>query len=116
MSITIYGIKNCDTMKKAFNWLDERGVKYTFHDYKKLGISADKLTEWIQQVEVNKLVNTKGTTFKKLTPEQQEGISNPIHAVELMLNQPSMIKRPLVEVNNKIILGFNTADWDRIFK
>ncbi|MFN3446483.1 MAG: ArsC family reductase [Bacteroidia bacterium] len=116
MSITIYGIKNCDTMKKAFNWLDEHGVKYTFHDYKKLGITTDKLTEWLQQVEVNKLINNKGTTFKKLTPEQQESISNKVHAIALMQNQPSMIKRPLVEVNHKIILGFNTADWDDIFK
>ncbi len=116
MSITIYGIKNCDTMKKAFNWLDEHGVKYIFHDYKKLGVTTDKLNEWLQQTEVTKLINTKGTTFKKLTHEQQESISNKAHSVELMLNQPSMIKRPLVEVNNKISLGFNAAEWETIFK
>ncbi len=103
-------------MKKAFNWLDEHGIKYAFHDYKKQGITADKLNEWLQQTEVTKLINTKGTTFKKLTPEQQESINNKVHSVELMLNQPSMIKRPLIEVNNKVVLGFNAAEWEIIFK
>ena len=116
MSITIYGIKNCDTMKKAFTWLNEHGIRYTFHDYKKQCITTNKLTEWLQKTEVTKLINTKGTTFKKLTTEQQESISSKSAAVEIMLNQPSMIKRPLVEVKNKIILGFNAADWDNTFK
>lgn len=103
-------------MKKAFNWLDEHGITYTFHDYKKQGITADKINEWLKQTDVTKLINTKGTTFKKLTPEQQERISNKSAAMEIILNQPSIIKRPLVEVNNKVVLGFNAADWETIFK
>lgn len=103
-------------MKKAFTWLDEHGIAYTFHDYKKQGITTNKLTEWLQQTEVTRLINTKGTTFKKITPEQQKSISSKLAAVEIMLNQPSMIKRPLVEVNNKIVLGFNAAEWETIFK
>ena len=103
-------------MKKAFNWLDEHGITYTFHDYKKQGITADKINEWLKQTDVTKLINTKGTTFKKLTPEQQERISNKSAAMEIIFNQPSMIKRPLVEVNNKVVLGFNAADWETIFK
>lgn len=103
-------------MKKAFNWLDEHGITYNFHDYKKQGITADKINEWLKQTDVTKLINTKGTTFKKLTPEQQERISNKSAAMEIIFNQPSMIKRPLVEVNNKVVLGFNAADWETIFK
>ncbi len=103
-------------MKKAINWLDEHGITYTFHDYKKQGITADKINEWLKQTDVTKLINTKGTTFKKLTPEQQERISNKSAAMEIIFNQPSMIKRPLVEVNNKVVLGFNAADWETIFK
>lgn len=103
-------------MKKAFNWLDEHGITYTFHDYKKQGITADKINEWLKQTDVTKLINTRGTTFKKLTPEQQERISNKSAAMEIIFNQPSMIKRPLVEVNNKVVLGFNAADWETIFK
>jgi arsenate reductase len=116
MNVTIYGINNCDTMKKAFTWFDENGIAYTFHDYKKQGITIKKLTEWLQQTEVTKLINTKGTTFKKLTKEQQESINSKSAAIEIMLIQTSLIKRPLVEVNNKVILGFNTAEWETIFK
>ena len=113
--IHIYGIKNCDTMKKAFTWLDEHGITYTFHDYKKLGITTDKLTAWLQDVNVSQLINTKGTTFKKLTTQQQESIHDNAQAIDLMMNQPSMIKRPLVEVNNKILLGFKPTDWEMVF-
>jgi arsenate reductase len=113
--IYIYGIKNCDTMKKAFTWLDEHGISYTFHDYKKLGITNDKLTAWLKDVNLLELINTKGTTFKKLTAQQQDGIHNKAQAIDLMINQPSMIKRPLLEVNNKLLLGFKPTDWEKIF-
>ena len=114
--IHIYGIKNCDTMKKAFNWLDEHDISYTFHDYKKLGITSHKLTTWLQHVNVLQLINSKGTTFKKLTALQQESIHDKAQAIDLMINQPSMIKRPIVEVNNKILLGFKPTDWEIIFR
>jgi arsenate reductase len=110
--IHIYGIKNCDTMKKAFTWLDDHGISYTFHDYKKLGITPDKLNEWLKTIPLNKLINTKGTTFKKLTHEQQESMHDTSQAIELMVNQPSMIKRPLVEKNNLILLGFEVNAWE----
>jgi arsenate reductase len=112
--IHIYGIKNCDTMKKAFAWLDAHGIIYTFHDYKKLGITSHKLTAWLQDVNVSELINTKGTTFKKLTTQQQESIHDKAQAIALMINQPSMIKRPLVEVNNKILLGYKPTDWEMV--
>ena len=102
-------------MKKALNWLDEHGINYTFHDYKKQGITSNKLTEWLKKVEVTKLINTKGTTFKKLTPEQQSNLGNIETAINLMLSNPSMIKRPLVEKDKEIILGFGVKDWETIF-
>ncbi len=103
-------------MKKAFNWLDKQGIVYTFHDYKKQGISAPKLTQWMDKIAVDKLINTKGTTFKKLTPEQQTSINTPNAAIELMLSNPSMIKRPLVEFDGKYTLGFDANVWAELFK
>lgn len=102
-------------MKKAFTWLDEKGVNYTFHDYKKQGINTTKLTEWLKNIAVDKLINTKGTTFKKLTPEQQASIKQPNLAIDLMLNNPSMIKRPLVEHNGTYTLGFDAGNWSILF-
>lgn len=116
MNITIYGIKNCDTMKKALIWLDEQGIKYTFHDYKKQGITDAKLNEWLKHIAPDKLINTKGTTFKKLTPEQQSSITKPNLAIELMLSNPSMIKRPLVEFDGNYTLGFDANVWADLLK
>jgi Spx/MgsR family transcriptional regulator len=112
----VYGIKNCDTMKKSFVWLDENQIDYSFHDYKKVGISRAKLDEWLNKVDVKQLINTKGTTFKKLTPEQQTSISNREAALHLMLENPSMIKRPLIEYQGTILLGFDAAKWSELFK
>ncbi len=111
----VYGIKNCDTMKKSFVWLNEHQLSYTFHDYKKLGITREKLQEWLSKLDVKQLINTKGTTFKKLTPEQQASISQPEQAITLMLDQPSMIKRPLIEYKDQILLGFDTTMWSKLF-
>ena len=113
---TIYGIKNCDTMKKAFIWLDDQGIKYTFHDYKKQGITVPKLNEWLKNIAVDKLINTKGTSFKKLTPEQQASITQPSLAIELMLSNPSMIKRPLVEFDGNYTLGFDANVWTALLR
>jgi Spx/MgsR family transcriptional regulator len=105
----IYGIKNCNSMKKAFDWCDERGVAYEFHDYKKEGVPRDRLVEWCRAVGWKTLVNTKGTTYRKLSPEDQE-ITTQSKAVALMVANPSLIKRPVVETSTgQLVVGFDPA-------
>lgn len=104
--ITIYGIKNCTTMKKAFGWCEERGVEFVFHDYKKQGVDRDRLAQWCQHVGWETLVNTRGTTWRKLTPAQQ-AVSTQGQAVALMLEYPSLIKRPVVETGAQLLVGFD---------
>ena len=105
MPITIYGIKNCDTMNKARTWLDKRGVDYAFHDYKTAGIERAQLEEWAKKVGWDTLLNRAGTTFRKLPDGDKEGL-NEKKALALMLAQPSMIKRPVLEVGSKLLVGF----------
>ena len=105
MPITIYGIKNCDTMKKARAWLDTHGVAYDFHDYKAVGVEKDKLKQWSDKLGWESLLNRAGTTFKKLPDADKEGITEK-KALALMLAQPSMIKRPVLEVGGKLLVGF----------
>lgn len=106
MPITIYGIKNCDTMKKARAFLDTHGTEYTFHDYKTAGIEQDKLEKWVKKVGWEALLNKAGTTFKKLPDKDKEGLTE-AKAIKLMLAQPSMIKRPVLEFGGgKILVGF----------
>jgi arsenate reductase len=106
MTITIYGIKNCDTMKKARGWLDGHGVKYAFHDYKSEGISREKLKAWSDEVGWDTLLNRAGTTFRKLPDAEKENL-NEKKALALMLDQPSMIKRPVLDLGKKRLVGFN---------
>lgn len=103
-------------MKKAFTWLDEQGIAYTFHDYKKQGITADKLNEWLQQTEVTKLINTKGTTFKKLSEADKAAVANESKAILLMMENTSMIKRPIVESSNTLLIGFDADKWLKLLK
>ena len=106
MPITIYGIKNCDTMKKARAWLDKRGVDYTFHDYKTAGIERAQLEEWAKKVGWDTLLNRTGTTFRKLPDKDKNGIDGK-KAIALMLAQPSMIKRPVLDLGRgKLLVGF----------
>jgi arsenate reductase len=106
MAITIYGIKNCDTMKKARAWLDKQGVAYAFHDYKTAGIEREKLERWAQKVSWETLLNKAGTTFKKLPDKDKDGLTE-TKAIRLMLAQPSMIKRPVLELGGgKLLVGF----------
>ena len=105
MSITIYGIKNCDTMKKARAWLDGHGVAYDFHDYKTGGIAKEKLKAWSDQLGWETLLNRAGTTFRKLPEADREDL-NERKALALMLAQPSMIKRPVLELGSKLLVGF----------
>jgi arsenate reductase (glutaredoxin) len=103
--ITIYGIKNCDTMKKARAWLDSHGVAYEFHDYKAAGAPKEKLKAWAGEVGWETLLNRAGTTFRKLPDAEKEGL-NERKALALMLEQPSMIKRPVLDVGGKLLVGF----------
>jgi arsenate reductase len=105
LSITIYGIKNCDTMKKARAWLDGHGITYDFHDYKMAGIAKDKLKQWSDAVGWETLLNRAGTTFKKLPDADKEGL-NERKALALMAAQPSMIKRPVLDLGGKLLVGF----------
>jgi arsenate reductase (glutaredoxin) len=106
MTITIYGIKNCDTMKKARAWLDKRGVKYDFHDYKAAGIERERLERWCQTAGWETLLNRAGTTFRKLPDKDKNGLDAK-KAVALMLAQPSMIKRPVLDLGGgKLLVGF----------
>ena len=104
-SITIYGIKNCDTMKKARAWLDGKGVAYDFHDYKAAGIEKDRLKAWSDKAGWETLLNRAGTTFRKLPDGDKEGL-NEKKALALMLAQPSMIKRPVLDIGGKLLVGF----------
>jgi arsenate reductase len=102
---TIFGIKNCDTMKKAFAWLDDHGVRYDFHDYKKTGIDLARLKIWSKQVGWETLLNTRGTTWRKLSPAQQANLDE-TKALRLMSENASLIKRPVVENGGTLMVGF----------
>ena len=105
MPVTIYGIKNCDTMKKARAFLDKHKVAYAFHDYKTAGIERGKLEGWARKAGWEVLLNRAGTTFKKL-PDKDKGGLTEAKAIKLMLAQPSMIKRPVLEAGGKLLVGF----------
>ena len=105
MTTTIYGIKACDTMKKARAWLDAHGVGYAFHDYKAAGIDRERLEQWAAKVGWELLLNRSGTTFRKLPDADKTGLDQE-KAIGLMLAQPSMIKRPVLDVDGKLLVGF----------
>ncbi|MES2977888.1 MAG: ArsC family reductase [Pseudomonadota bacterium] len=110
--ITLYGIPNCDTVKKARAWLSDHGVAHAFHDFKKLGVPPDRLAAWEQAVGWEKLLNRQGTTWRKLDAGAQFAVVDAASAQALMLSQPSIVKRPVVEWNNgKVTVGFVPADW-----
>jgi arsenate reductase len=110
--VKIYGIKNCDSMKKAFQWLDEHGVAYEFHDYKKAGVPRERLVEWCRTLGWKTLLNTKGTTWRKLSPEEQD-ISTQSKAVATMVEYASVIRRPVVETSEgQILVGFDALIFE----
>jgi arsenate reductase len=118
MSIPIiYAIPNCNTVKKALDWMKVHKQAYSFHNYKKHGITNAQLTSWSKQVGWEALINKKGTTWKILGPEVQATITNQKAAIALMAEKTSIIKRPLIELNGKIIaLGFDEAEYKKILK
>ena len=112
MSITLYGIPNCDTVKKARAWLAEHDIAYTFHDYKKQGVPADLLDGWMAQLGWERLVNRQGTTWRKLPEAMRVGVTDAAGAKRLMLAQASVIKRPVVDWGDgRLTVGFDAAEW-----
>ena len=108
----IYGIKNCDTMKKTFTWCSEHGVDYEFHDYKKQGVDRERLAAWCKSLSWQALVNTKGPTWRKLSPEQQN-LSSENKALDLMVEYPSLIRRPLLEMpDGELLIGFDPITYE----
>lgn len=106
--MTVYGIKNCDTVKKAVNWLKSNNKTFDFHDYKKEGITESKLKEWSNQVGWENLINRRGTTWRKLDDITKETVKDERHAIEIMLSHNSIIRRPIVEKDEKILaVGFD---------
>ena len=114
---TVYGILNCNTVKKARTWLDEKGIPYTFHDYKKKGISAEKITDWFKYYPWEKLVNKAGTTWKQLSDEEKTAVVDEKSATDLMIEKNSVIKRPLIEdaSGKAVALGFSEKEYEETF-
>ena len=110
MTTTLYGIPNCDTVKKARAWLDSHGVAYGFHDYKKAGVPEDRLRHWVERLGWETLLNRAGTTFRKLS-EAEKADLDAARAVRLMLAHPSTIKRPVVEQGDILLVGFKPELW-----
>ena len=124
MTITIYGIKSCSTMKKAFTKLDELGVSYEFHDYKKQGIEKDTIQRWVESLGIDKVLNKRGTTWRKLTDEQKQAADSSVDkAIDLLVENTSMIKRPIIEGqlddNNQgqpiLLCGYDETEFETVF-
>jgi arsenate reductase len=113
--VTIYGIKNCDTMKKARSWLDSKRIAHQFHDYKVAGINTAALEGWVKKVGWQVLLNRAGTTFRKLSDADKKDITEK-KAVALMLTQPSLIKRPVLDAEDKLTVGFKPEQYKAIFE
>lgn len=114
MALTLYGISNCDTVKKARRWLDDHGIAHAFHDYRKDGLDAAQLQGWAETLGWEKLLNKSGTTFRKL-PDAQKDNLDAESAKALMLDQPAMIRRPLVDADGALSVGFSADDWQQRF-
>jgi len=112
MAITLYGIPNCDTVKKARRWLDTADISYEFHDYKKLGITEAKLKSWSKEQSWEQLLNTRGTTWRKLDESQREGVTK-TSAIKLMKEHTSLIKRPVIEGGKTLLIGFDEAIYKK---
>ncbi len=112
----VYGIPNCNTVKKATDWLKSCHHDFEFYDYKKKGITPEKLKQWSKEVGWEQLVNKKGTTWKSLSEDQQEKITNEEAAIELMIEKPSIIKRPVIEGSKELVVGFEEEEYTRCFK
>jgi len=115
MSVIMYGIPNCDTIKKAKKWLEANGIDYEFHNYKKEGITKSKLKEWCKQTDWEILLNRRGTTWRKLDDATKESI-NKTSAIDIMTEETSIIKRPVVETGKELLVGFSEDKFEATFK
>ena len=113
MSVTLYGIKNCDTVKKARKWLDANSVPYTFHDFRVDGIDKTLVNNFLKQIDLETLINKRGTTWRKLSDEEKD-IKNTTQAITIMIENPAIIKRPVLDVNKKYLVGFSDERYKSI--
>ena len=113
MKVRIYGIRNCDTMKKAFAWLDEHGVPWDFHDYKRDGAPVERLPAWAKAVDWERLANTRGPTWRKI-PEPDRQALDEVRALALLAAHPSAIRRPVIEAGKQLLLGFDADEYARV--
>lgn len=113
--ITIYGIPNCDTMKKARRWLAENGVEYEFHDYRKLGVPEKELRSWVEQLGWENLLNKRGTTWRKLDDHTRNNIDQ-VSAIRIMTENPSIIKRPVLAADGTLLVGFRPQDYEQLLR
>lgn len=116
--LSIYGIPNCDTIKKATKWLDGKKIEHTLHNYRKDGISRQKLEEWLKQQPLEKILNKASTTWKELSEKEKESAASPEGAITLMMAHPTAIKRPVIEDQKGKVLavGFKEAEYEKIFR
>ncbi len=114
--ITVYGITNCDTVKKARRFLEERSIDYSFHDYRKQGVDRQTLERFVAQFGWEKVLNRSGTTWRKQPDEIKEATTDAASAIALMLEQPSAIKRPIVETSGKRFIGFDPVAWETSYE
>jgi arsenate reductase len=112
--VTLYGIKNCDTVKKARSWLDKNDLEYKFHDFRTDGLDKERLAQWSKSVGWESLLNKRSTTFRALSPVEKQ-VADEITAIKIMLNQPTLIKRPVLVVNGKVMVGFNAELYKESF-
>ena len=115
MTVLLYGIPNCDTVKKARTWLADNGQEFEFHDFKKQGLDRATVARWLEQIDWETLVNRKGTTWRKLTDERRAQVVDKASALELMLENPSVIKRPVLESDGKVSVGFSVEQYEDLF-
>ncbi|WP_153233568.1 ArsC family reductase [Glaciimonas soli] len=115
MAITLYGIPNCDTVKKARTWLEEQEIAYTFHNFKKDGVSQELITTWLADIAWDTLVNRKGTTWRNLPEQRRAKITDAVSATPLMIENPSIIKRPVLFTGKNTYVGFSDELYQRIF-
>ena len=113
--VTVYGISNCDAIKKARKWLDKEAIDYRFHDYRKQGLDAEQLSQWVDSLGWENLLNRRGTTWRKLPEEVKQGIDQ-ASAMTIMLENPAIIKRPLLIKGKQLLLGFSDANYQDFFK
>jgi arsenate reductase (glutaredoxin) len=114
-SIILYGIPNCDATKKAIAWLKENNINFIFHDYKQLGISKEKIIEWDAKAGWKNFFNKRSTTWREVSKTEQDKVSNLSFAIKIIVENNSIVKRPIIEYGNKLIVGFNENDYKRAF-